>query len=99
MAYLEVEIDVDEIDWECESEDTSERAIDAILDAHKGLADKLREKLKAPKLDPAYATRKAIERLPLEVKKKLFADLFSDMLPNELALVSGILIGKYGFGN
>ena len=95
MAYIEVEVDVDDIDWEYEGKYRCRRVIEAILDAHEGLADELRAKLKAPKLDPAYATRKAIEMLSLEKKKELFDEFFSDMLPNEIAAIKEILITKY----
>ena len=95
MAYIEVEVDVDDIDWECEDYCTCMHAIDEILEAHKDIADEMREKLKAPKLHPAYATRKAIEMLSLEKKKELFDEFFSDMLPNEIAAIKEILITKY----
>lgn len=90
-----MEFDVNDIDWSYEDEDTCMNVIDEIIDAHKGLVGELREKLKAPKLDPAYATRKTIERLPLEKKIKLFADLFSDMLPYENSVILGYLKEKY----
>lgn len=95
MAYLEVEVDVEDIDWEYELDHTCMSVIDKILEAHEDLVGELREKLKAPKPDPRLASRKAIEKLSLENKKKLFDELFSDMLPNEIEEIKQILITKY----
>ena len=91
MAYVEVDIDVNDIEWAYESTDDCENAIDEILLMRKEVKKRVIEKLKIPQVSERYATRKAIEILPLEKKVQLYKELFSDLLPNEKEIIKELL--------
>lgn len=91
MAYVEVDIDVNDIEWVYESSDDCENAIDEILLMHQEVKQRVIEKLKIPQVSERYATRKAIELLPTENKVQLFKELFSDLLPNEKEIIKELL--------
>lgn len=95
MAYVQAEIEVDDIDWESESVDTCLRVVNSILDEHKEVENELRRKLRIEQMSAKYSTRRAIEMLSLEEKVELFNEFFSDMLPNEIEAIKQILITKY----
>ena len=94
MAYVEMEFDVDDIDWSYESVHSCARTIDCILDSHETLKDVFAQKLKVERPDTRMLSRKAIAQSSVEDKRKFFDEIFSDLLPNELEMIKE-LITKY----
>ena len=86
-----MEFDVDDIDWSYESEYTCIRTIECILDSHDGIKEEVAQKLKIERPDTRMLSRKAFAQSSIEYKRKLFGELFSDLLPNELAMVKELI--------